>query len=202
MNEIINPYRELSANITDKEFEEFCMETLKAFSKKENMENFSICSNQHFAVADGTYQIDIVFEYTIMNIKNRVLVECKKYKRSVERKVVAELRDKVNSIGANKGIVMSTSGFQSGAVEYAKAHGITLIQCIDKYVRFIQASLKPIDALRIEYMQIYPKYCFYEWDLERDFIGDQIYPTKEIEEELRRELMTKIEKERGLIYGK
>lgn len=34
----------------------------------------------------------------------------------------------VQSLGAQKGILISTSNFQSGAIEYAKTHGIALIQ--------------------------------------------------------------------------
>ena len=34
----------------------------------------------------------------------------------------------LRAIGAQKGIVVSTSNFQSGAIDYAKAHGIALIQ--------------------------------------------------------------------------
>lgn len=36
--------------------------------------------------------------------------------------------DSLRAIGAQKGIIVSTSNFQSGAIDYAKVHGIALIQ--------------------------------------------------------------------------
>lgn len=38
MIEVLNPYREMEANITPKEFETFCMETLKAYALRENLQ--------------------------------------------------------------------------------------------------------------------------------------------------------------------
>lgn len=50
------------------------------------------------------------------------------------------LRQKQLSVGANKAIVFATADFQPGAREFASAHGISLVQVVDGYVRFIQAS--------------------------------------------------------------
>lgn len=41
----------------------------------------------------------------------KVLVECKRYKHAVERKVVAEMDAKLRSLGAQKGLIIATSGF-------------------------------------------------------------------------------------------
>lgn len=46
---------------------------------------------------------------------------------------------------------MSTSGYQSGAVMFAKAHGITLIQIVDEFVKYIQNSIQTnLDILKIQ----------------------------------------------------
>ena len=63
--------------------------------------------------------------------KFKVLCECKQYTSSVSREKVAVLHDKIESIGAHKGILLATSDFQSGAIQYAKAHGIALITVED-----------------------------------------------------------------------
>ena len=57
-----------------------------------------------------------------------VLVECKHQKRKVERKEVQVLHSKLQSTGAQKAILFSVSGFQDGAIEFAKIHGIALAQ--------------------------------------------------------------------------
>jgi len=60
-----------------------------------------------------------------------VLVECKHHRRKVERQDVQVLHSKLQSVGAQKCMLFSTAGFQSGAIEYAGAHGIALIQVVD-----------------------------------------------------------------------
>jgi hypothetical protein len=38
---------------------------------------------------------------------------------------------KIQSVGAHKGIVFATKGFQSGAIQFAKSHGIALVTVAD-----------------------------------------------------------------------
>lgn len=179
----INPYRSLVADISPTEFEVFCVETLKAYAEKENLLNFTVAHNQHIKAADGTYQIDIWGEYTALGVKNKIIVECKKHSSPLKREVIAELYTKVQSIGANKGIVMSTSGFQSGAVQFAEKHGISLLQIVDNKVRHIVNSgnisvMK--QRLELEIERYLPPCFVLEWDCEDDFPYEQVYPTKEM----------------------
>lgn len=88
----------------------------------------------------------------------------------------------MRSLGVQKGIFISTSGFQSGAVKYAKEHGITLLQIFDKHVMHIQDSV----SIRTELMEKMdrelvfnlPQYYAYEWD-EFDFPSVRVYPAKQ-----------------------
>jgi hypothetical protein len=58
-------------------------------------------------------------------------VECKHDKSRVKRDRVQELWAKIQSVGAHKGILFATAGFQSGAIEFAKSHGIALVEIAD-----------------------------------------------------------------------
>ena len=69
------------------------------------------------------------------------LVECKHYKRPVEREKVQALRAKLQAVGARKGIMFSTSGFQAGASEFAEAHGIALVEFVDGRSCYIRRSV-------------------------------------------------------------
>ncbi|KAA0986051.1 restriction endonuclease [Pseudomonas sp. ANT_J28] len=60
-----------------------------------------------------------------------VLVECKHYKSAIKRETLQILHDRMRSIGAQKGALFTTSGFQSGALEYAKKHGIATVKIVD-----------------------------------------------------------------------
>jgi restriction system protein len=80
------------------------------------------------AATDGEYVIDIVARFTALGANFTVLIECKYEKRKVERQDVQILHSKLQSLGAQKAMLFSVSGFQSGAIEYARVHGIATIQ--------------------------------------------------------------------------
>ena len=93
--------------------------------------NFSALHRQVLTGADGEYEIDIAVRFVALYTPFLVLVECKRHRRSIERDVVQVLHDRVRATGAQKGLLFSTSTFQSGALTYAVQHGIGLIQLLD-----------------------------------------------------------------------
>ena len=65
----------------------------------------------------------------------KVLIECKHHRTPIKREVIQVLNDRIKSLGAQKGILFSTSKFQSGCIEYAEQHGIALVRLIEgKYL--------------------------------------------------------------------
>ena len=189
----VNPYRELFADMTPTEFEHYCMKALKGYAETENLPDFTILHNQKLSAEDGTYQIDILCQFTVAGMAFKILVECKKYKHPVERKVVAELYTKMQSLGAQKGLVITTCGFQSGAVQFAEKHGIALAQMMGSFIQYIRNSLyePPPDRVRFEreLYQRLPKYIAVLWDYELDFPVEKIYPTKAMIEEARQSVL-------------
>jgi restriction system protein len=96
---------------------------------------------------DSTYQIDVLAKFqAFAGAEFTVLIECKKYRSAVERELVQVLHDKVRSLGAHKGMLFTTSGFQSGAIKYAKAHGIALVSIIDGAATYQTRSAFPVAA--------------------------------------------------------
>lgn len=104
-------------DLTPIEFEKYCYDFLNGYAQNEGLQNFKITHNKKIKASDGKYQIDVYAEFTAMGSRFKVLCECKKYKNRVNRDKVAILHRKLESIGAQKGILISTSDFQSGAVE-------------------------------------------------------------------------------------
>lgn len=184
METVINPYRELSVRITPVEFEIFCMETLKAYAAETNLQDFVIKHNQKVETHDSTYQIDVLAEYTVLGCKNTLFVECKKHSNSIKRSVVTDLYTKLQSAGAQKGLLISTSGFQSDAVKFAEEHGIALWQVCDRFIKRYSASAGPgipqYMMLQLEAEKYLPKYFMLEWDCAADFPYHELYPTKEM----------------------
>lgn len=183
----VNPYRELDANISPTDFEIFCLNTLKAYAENEGLKDFSIKHNQKIEADDGTYQIDVLAEYTALGARHKVIIECKKKTESIKREIVAELYAKIQSLGAHKGILISTSGFQSGATLYAKKHGIALWQICDRHIKHIYNCLTPTtnfsDKILFDMLmdKLLPKHFMIEWDCDYDYPDKEIYPTVEMQ---------------------
>ena len=105
---------------------------------------------------DGDYIIDVSVSFSALGADFLVLVECKHEKRRTERQDVQILHTKIQSLGAQKGMIFSTAGFQEGAVQYAELHGIALVQIArgeNTYFSRSMESPKPPPA----WLQI-PKY--------------------------------------------
>lgn len=91
--------------------------------------------------SDGEYVIDVTARFTALGVDFLLLVECKCLKRKVERADLQVLLQKLQSTGAQKGLVFSTAGFQAGALEFAKVHGIATIQFTDGAATYFTKSM-------------------------------------------------------------
>ena len=132
------PCQEVDLEMSPEEFEKECLTLLKSqFGQKLE---YSIQHNVELPAPDGLYQIDVFLEFVCLGVKYKTIVECKRYKHSITREKVQILYQKVQSLGAQKGILISTSAFQSGAIKYATMHGLALIQYTDRVPVFITRS--------------------------------------------------------------
>ncbi|WP_312444561.1 restriction endonuclease [Lacrimispora sp.] len=123
------PERENYTDMSPEEFEKYTLQLLKESIK--GLEKVHFEHNIFVNTFDGTYQIDGIIRYNLFGCNYITLVECKKYNGPIKREALQVLHDKVRSIGAHKGIFVTTSYYQSGAYDYAKAHGIALLTIID-----------------------------------------------------------------------
>jgi restriction system protein len=119
----------INANISPTEFELLVKEYLEGVGKE--LKDFKAVHNVHLLKSDGEYQIDIYAEFEVLGASFKVLVECKRHKSDIKREVVQLLYDKLRATGIHKGMIFSTSGFQSGAYKFAEEHGIALIRVIE-----------------------------------------------------------------------
>jgi len=113
--------------ITSLQFELEVKKYLESTSGK--LEEFQTEHRESIEGPDGTYEIDITARFKILGgAKFLVLVECKHHKNRISRDYVQVLHAKQVSLGAQKAMMFSTSGFNEGAVNYALQHGIALVQ--------------------------------------------------------------------------
>lgn len=123
-----NPQTPVEISPTD--FEKQVTEWLQKVGRKQGY-SFKATHQGVVAGHGGCYAIDVLLEFTLLGgAFVQVLVECKHQKRPVERDEVIVLEGKLRDVGGHKGMLFSTSGFQSGAIEYAAAHGIATVTVV------------------------------------------------------------------------
>jgi len=92
-------------------------------------ESFIVTHQETVSGQGGDYAIDVLVRLTLFSGASiAVLAECKHQRRPVERDVVLVLESKLRDLGAHKGMVFSTSGFQKGAIKLAAARGIATMR--------------------------------------------------------------------------
>ena len=79
----------------------------------------------------GDHDVDVVVRSARAGIKQLWLVECKHWERPVDKLHVSALAEIVRDVGADRGLLLSESGFQAGAVRMAKSSNITLSSISD-----------------------------------------------------------------------
>jgi restriction system protein len=113
------------------------------------LEDFSAQHRELVGGMDGEFEVDVSLRFRALGGASfLVLVECKKQKARVKRAVVQVLREQLLSVGGHKGFIVSTAGFQKGAVQYAEKHGISLMQLSNGSLAYIRASAVQNDAPR------------------------------------------------------
>jgi len=74
-----------------------------------------------------SHQVDVVYSFRMWATDFLVVVECKQYARSVRIDDLLEFKARLDDLRAHKGLFVTTTGFQKGAVEFAKANRIALL---------------------------------------------------------------------------
>lgn len=108
-----------------------------------NLTDYRSEHRELIAGPDGEYEIDITARFFALAMDFLVLVECKHHKNPIKREVVQTLHSKILSVGAHKGAIFSISSFQSGALDYAAAHGIAMVKIEDGRSNYFTRSVGP-----------------------------------------------------------
>jgi restriction system protein len=118
-----------NVELTPEEFEKEVESLLR--KEGQDLKEFKVVRTDVLPAGDGTYEIDITARFKALGTEFLVLVECKRYSSAVKREVVQVLHDKLRATGAQKGMLFATSGFQRGAIVYARNHRIALVWLVD-----------------------------------------------------------------------
>ncbi len=136
------------ADLTPEEFEQFVADLFRSAHK--NVEDLQVTSHERIAGVDGVYDFDATVRYRLLGMNFLVVVEAKKHAHSIKRELVQVLDSKVRSVGAHKGVLISTARFQRGAIEFAQTHGIALVYVTEGRFTFETRAATPVPYLSRE----------------------------------------------------
>lgn len=81
---------------------------------------------QKITGARGSHKIDVWVTFDKYGQEIRWVVECKLWKSAIPKEKVLTLHQIIQDVGADRGIFLSESGFQAGAIQVAKNTNINL----------------------------------------------------------------------------
>jgi hypothetical protein len=109
--------------------------------------------------AHGNVEIDVYAEEAIKGRTYRILCECKHWKARVPQSVIHGFRTVVADSGSNIGYIVSSAGFQSGAMTAAELTNLKLLTWMEFQSEFEQSwfeqHLLPFVAERLDPLLTY-----------------------------------------------
>ncbi|WP_320069071.1 restriction endonuclease [Micromonospora sp. RTGN7] len=127
------------AEITPARFEVFVAEELLRSAGPE-VDDLVVTLHDKVTGPDGSYDLDATVRYRFAGLAFLVVVEAKLHRNPIKRELVQVLYQKVQSIGAHKGVMVATAPYQAGAVAFARAHGIALVTVVEGRFVFVRRT--------------------------------------------------------------
>jgi hypothetical protein len=107
-------------------YEKFVRSIMQALLNAQGLDSVAVQHDVHVPGFSGAPQVDVYWEYRLGGMRHRVVIDCKCYGETVEVGNVRELKGVLDDMPGVLGMLATTIGYQSGAVDYAKTHGIGL----------------------------------------------------------------------------
>lgn len=108
------------------------------------------------------HEIDVWVTFSRHGIECKWAIECKLWNRRVPKEKILALKSIVDDVGADRGLIISERGFQSGAKDAARDTNITLISSLEDFKQTARTELHP-STLTVASTQPSPQaqlYCF------------------------------------------
>lgn len=136
------------ADMSAARFEEFVVGLFSAVSDR--VTDMRVTLHEKITGVDGTYDFDATVRFTLGAMDFLVLVEAKKHGSPIKRELVQIFHSKILSVGAHKGAMISTAPYQSGALKFAKTHGIAVATVTEGRFTFEAKSVEQAPQLTRE----------------------------------------------------
>ena len=102
----------------------------------------------------GTHSVDVRVAFSQHGLACQWIVECKLWKRRVTKEKVLALQAIVADVGADRGVLFSEGGFQTGAQRVAQGSNVTLVPSLKEFIATASANDPPKEDRLLEIPQI------------------------------------------------
>ena len=139
------PYEKLTQQIFDQIVNQNSVDTIK------------VEHNVHLqGKSSVTHQIDVYWEFEKGGIKHSVIVQAKDWTYAVNQGELFKFKCVLDDLPSQpKGIFVTRTGYQSGAREFAKHHGIPLYELSEPTDAYWDGAIKIIDGTLIMFVPLY-----------------------------------------------
>jgi hypothetical protein len=135
-------------DISPQEFERFVVDIYESVTPKP--EGFKVLLKERIQGTDGAYVFDATIRFQVAGANYLTVVEAKQHSNPIKRELVQTLHSKAQSVGAQKSVMISTTKYQSGALEFAKVHGIALVSLTEGRFTYETKAVTPTPVLTRE----------------------------------------------------
>jgi hypothetical protein len=109
------------------QYEQLTQSIYQAILQNESSNNIQVEHNVDITGRSGVdHQIDVLWRFKQAGVEHSVLIECKNYATNLTLEKVRNFFGVLHDIGNARGIIVTKTGYQSGAAEFANYYGIDL----------------------------------------------------------------------------
>lgn len=107
------------------QYEQLTQSIYQAILSKEGVDDIDVEHNVSLKGKSGVeHQIDVLWRFKQAGVEHKVLIECKNYASSLTLEKVRNFFAVLHDIGNSNGLMVTKTGYQSGAIDFAEHYGI------------------------------------------------------------------------------
>jgi len=117
---------------TSVEYEQVTRAIFQALVDQDQARNISVEHDVELTGKFLSHQCEVYWKFERAGIEYSTVVECKDWSKRLEQEKLMAFRSKLEDLNNPKGVIVTRSGYQSGALKYARAHGILLYELFEQ----------------------------------------------------------------------
>jgi hypothetical protein len=108
------------------EYEQFVRDIFETLLRAQGVETVKVEHDVQVQGISRPHQVDVYWEFRLAGVLHSVIINCKRYASTVEVGDVEQMKGVLSDVPDARGMLVTTVGYQQGAVDFARIHRIGL----------------------------------------------------------------------------